>query len=210
MPKKKTSKNTKPKRKLPAQTIKYLEKAGIKHDILEHKTIYTAIDAANTMKKKVDEIAKSILVKADKNYYMVILPADHNLDMSKLKKVISKQQAKNIQVVKIPKEKITRDFLKLKKDSIAAFGSMYKLPVVLEKKMVKVKKAVFSSDSFNHSVEMAVKDFVNLEKAVVDTFGIKKKIKKAPTKKSISKKSIKKRPTKKASSNIKKKLARKK
>ena len=55
---------------------------------------------------------------------------------------------------------------------------------------INIKKAVFSSDSFNHSVEMTVKDFISLEKAVVDSFGIKKKIKKSPApskKKSTSK-----------------------
>ena len=112
------------KRKLPAKVIKYLKKAGVKHDMLEHKTIYTAIDAANTMKKKMNEIAKSLLVKADKDYFMIILPADQNLDINKLKKTLSKSQQKQIKVVKIPGEKIARDVLKVKKDSISAFGSL--------------------------------------------------------------------------------------
>ncbi|MFA6307280.1 MAG: YbaK/EbsC family protein [Patescibacteria group bacterium] len=192
------------KRKLPVKTIKYLEKAGIKHDLLEHKTIYTAIDAANTMKKKMEEIAKSLLVKADKDYYMVLLPADQNLDMEKLKKVLSKAQQKQIKLIKIPGEKLAREVLKVKNDSIAAFGSLYKLPVIIDKKIANIKTAVFSSDSFNHSVEMAVKDFISLENALIDTFGIKKKIKKQASvkkkvnkKKKTSKKSIKKKPTKK-------------
>ncbi|MFA6466684.1 MAG: YbaK/EbsC family protein [Patescibacteria group bacterium] len=187
---KKKIKTTKPshrKIKLPAKIIKYLAKAGIKHDLLEHKTVYTAIDAATTMRKKVDEIAKALLVKADKDYYMIILPADQNLDMEKLKKVLSKAQQKEIKVVKIPGEKIARDVLKVKSEAISAFGSLYKLPVIVEKKMSKLKKAVFSSDSFNHSVEMAVKDFISLEKAMVDSFGVKKKIKPAIKAKKIIK-----------------------
>jgi len=194
--KKITKKSSAKKIKLPAKTINYLEKAGIKHDLLEHKTIYTAIDAANTMKKKVNEIAKSLLVKADKDYYMVLLPADQNLDLNKLKKALSKSQQKTVKVVKIPAESAARDFLKLKNDAISAFGSLYKLPVVMDKHMTKVKKAIFSSDSFNHSVEMAVKDFIKLEDAVVDTFGIKKKIKsipKAKAKKKVANKKVVKR-----------------
>lgn len=200
MPKAKKTRTSVPnkKRKLPAKTIKYLAKAGIKHNLLEHKTIYTAIDAANTMKKKMDEIAKSLLVKADKDYYMVLLAADQNLDINKLKKVLSKFQQKEIKVVKIPGEKIARDFLKVKHDAISAFGSLYKLPVIMEKKIAKVKKAVFSSDSFNHSIEMTVKDFINLENAVIDTFGVKKKIKKQAVskKKTTKKKSVKKKVVK--------------
>ncbi|MCD4760752.1 YbaK/EbsC family protein [bacterium] len=168
------------KKKLPAKVIKHLEKAGVKHELLEHKTVYTALDAAATMRKKFDEVAKSLLVKADKDYYVVLLPADHNLDMEKLKKVVGKQQQKDVKVVKIPSEKLAREVLKIRDDAMAAFGSLYKLPVIMEKKLEKVKKAVFSSDSYNHSVEMAVKDFMKLEQALVGSFGVKKKIKKPP------------------------------
>jgi len=50
--KKKANKSSVRKLKLPTKTIGYLEKAGVKHNLLQHKTIYTAVDAANTMKKK--------------------------------------------------------------------------------------------------------------------------------------------------------------
>lgn len=197
----------KPKRKLPAKTIKYLEKAGVKHELLEHKTVYTAIDAAITMQKKMEEVAKSLLVKADKDYYVVLLPADHNLDMDKLKKALSKVQAKQVKVVKIPGEKLAREVLKIKNDAMAAFGDLYKLPVLMEKKFAKVKKAIFSSDSYNHSVEMAVKDFIKLEEAILDSFSVKKKVKSNPKPKAKKKAPVKKRAAKKT---IKKKVIKKK
>jgi len=186
--------------KAPNKTIKYLEDAGIKHDILEHKTVYTAIDAAHTMKRKMEQVTKSLLIKADKDYFVVLLPADHNLDLDKLKKVVSKEQNKDVKVIKIPGEKIAREVLKVKNDAMAAFGSLYKVPVIVEKKLANVKKAIFSSESFNHSVEMAVKDFVKLEQAALGSFGVKKKIKPTPkAKKVVKKKSvkIKKKPIKK-------------
>ncbi len=76
-----------PKKKLPKKVITYLKKAGVPHDIIEHKTVYTAYDAAMTMGKKVEEIAKSLVVKADKDYYMVLVPANRNLDLDKVKKI---------------------------------------------------------------------------------------------------------------------------
>ncbi|MDD4332707.1 MAG: YbaK/EbsC family protein [Patescibacteria group bacterium] len=162
--------------KLPAKLIKYLEKHGVNHKILEHKTVYTAYDAANTLKKKLDEIAKSLLVKADKDYYLVILPADHNLDFDKLKKFISKLKNKDVKVVAIPGEKIMEGALKLKKEALSAFGRLHNLEVIMEKKMGNAKKAVFASGSYNHSVEMAVKDFINLENAALASIGVKKKV----------------------------------
>lgn len=180
----KTSKKSKAKKpvkkaasKLPAKLVQYLEKAGVDHNILEHRTVYTAIDAASTIKKKLNEIAKSLLVKADKDYYLVLLPADYNVDFQKLGKCIGIHRGKDVKVVKIPGEKIMEEALKVKAGAMSAFGQLHKLPVVMDKGLAKVKKAVFSSGSFNHSVEMAVKDFAKLENAFLGSFGIKKKVK---------------------------------
>lgn len=202
--KKKVTKKSKTKRtKLPPKMVKYLENAGVKHEILEHRTIFTAIDAAATMRKKLGEIAKSLLVKADKDYYLVLLPADNNLDFKKLGKCISTQSDKNIKVIKIPGEKAMENALKIKAGTMSAFGSLHKIPVVIDKGLSKVKKVIFSSGSFNHSVEMGVKDFIKLENAILGSFGVKKKVKPQPKakpkKKTTSKKKV-----------VKKKLAKKK
>jgi Ala-tRNA(Pro) deacylase len=161
--------------KFPLKLEKYLEKTKIKHKVLEHKTVYTAYDVAATLGKKLNEIAKSLLVVADKNYYLAILPADHNLDFKKLAQLVGKTAGRKIKVVKIPGEEVMKGLLKVKAGAMSAFGGLHKLPVVMEKKLAATKKAIFSSGSFNHSVEMAVKDFIKLEKAVLGNFGIKKK-----------------------------------
>ncbi len=185
------------KTKLSAKLIKYLEKADVKYNVLEHKTVFTAIDAAATMKRKLNEIAKSLLVKVDKNYYIVVVPADNNVNFEKLGKIISKKENKDVKVVKIPSEKIMEKVLKVKAGAISAFGSLYKLPVIVDKKLTKIKKAVFSGGSFNHSIEMAVKDFVKLEDAILGSFSIKKKIKKSTTKTEKTKKTKKQKTHKK-------------
>lgn len=165
------------KTKIPAKTIKYLDNSGKKYEILEHRTVYTAIDAAITLKRKFEEVSKALLVKADKEYVMILLPADHNLDMEKLKKVIGQNNAKEINVIKIPAEKAMEKALNLKAGAMGSFGAMYKLPVVIEKKLVKIKKVVFPSGSYNHAIEMSVKDFIEMENAILGSFGVKKKIK---------------------------------
>jgi len=181
------------KTKLPGKLVKYLEQAGVKYDILEHKTVYTALDVAATMKKKLNEVAKSLLIMADKDYYLVLLPADHNLDFKKLGLCIGQQAGKKIKVVKIPGEKIMETVFKVKAGAMSAFGGLHKLPVIVDRGLTKAKKAIFSSGSFNHSVEMAVKDFIKLEKAVLGNFGIKKKVKLLKPKKPATKKKAVKR-----------------
>ena len=178
------------KTKLPAKLVKYLEKAGVKHEILEHKTVYTAFDAATTMKKKLGEIAKSLLVKADKDYYLALLPADYNLDFKKLGKCIGAQTGKPVKTVKISGEKIMESALKVKAGALSAFGGLHKVPVIMDKGLTKAKKAIFSSGSFNHSIEMAVKEFAKMENALLGSFGVKKKVKIVKAGKVVKKRTV--------------------
>ena len=197
--------------KLPPKLVKYLRKAGVKHEVLEHKTVYTALDVATTMKKKLNEVAKSLLVKADKDYYLVLLPADYNLDFKKLGKCIGAQTGEKVKVVKIPGEKVMEELLKIKAGALSAFGGFHKLPVAVDKGLAKAKKAVFSSGSFNHSVEMMVKDFVKLENAILGSFGIKKKVKiQKTTKPKKAAKTTKKSGSTKRKATMKKRVRTKK
>jgi len=192
------------KTKIPAKLLKYLDQAGIDNKILEHRTVYTAFDAASTMKKKINEIAKSLLVKADKDYYIVVLPADNNLNLDKVGKIIKKETGKNVKSVKIPGEKIMQTVFKIKAGTMSAFGNMYKLPVIVDTNLSKVKKAVFSSGSFNHSIEIATKDFIKMEEAILGSFGVKKKIKKQKTVAKKSAKKVTKKPVAKKKPTVKK------
>lgn len=169
--------NTKPKAAFPEKLMKYLEAAGIPHEVISHRTVYTAYDAAATMKKKLNEIAKSILVKADKDYWLIILPADENVDFKKLGAFLKKVNKKEVKMIKIPGEKIITELLNLKNQTVGAFGKLHNLPVAVEKNLVKAKKAIFSSGDFNNSVQMKVNDFIRLENALLGSFGVKKKIK---------------------------------
>jgi len=180
--------NKKSKVVFPEKLIKYLEAAGIPHEVLSHRTVYTAYDAAATMKKKLNEIAKSILVKADQDYWLIVLPADENVDFKKLGVFLKKVTKKEVKLIKIPGEKIVLDLLKLKNRTVGAFGKLHNLPVAVEKNLVKAKKAVFSSGDFNHSIQMKVNDFIKLENALLGSFGVKKKIKLIKTSRIITNK----------------------
>ena len=185
---KKAPRKSKKTTKLPAKVIKHLEKAGVNHEILEHKTVYTAIDAAATMKKKINEIVKSLLVKADKDYVLVLLPADNNADLDKVGKLIGKHKGKDVKVIKIPGEKIVDNALKVKNGAVTAFGQLHDVLVVMDKKLEKVKKGVFASGSHNHSIVMSIKDYIKMEEPIMGVIGKKKKIKKPKMMKSKRKK----------------------
>lgn len=184
---------------IPKQIINYLDKRNAKYAIVTHKKVFTAYDAAQTLRRKLDDIVKNLLIKTDKGFILVLLPASKRLDMNKLKKLMN-AKGKGIKKVEIPKEGVMVRVLKVKPGALSAFGALHKLEVYMDKGLRKAKKAIFSSGSFNESLEMAMNEFEKLEKPVVGAFSEVKKFK--PVKKAI--KRVKK-TVKKAKRAIKKK-----
>jgi len=144
-----------------------LDKHGAEYEEIMHKTVYTAYDAAQTLKKNLSEVAKNLLVQADKTFALVIVPADKRLDLAKLKKAL---QAKN---VSIPKEQVVIKLLKIKPGALSSFGKLHKLETWVDKAMVGTKKMVFSTGNVTTSVLMKVKDYVQLEEAKLADIAMK-------------------------------------
>ncbi len=162
--------------------LKHLEESGKKFEIVEHRKVFTAYDAAATMHVKLNSIAKSLLVKTNKPleqgqkpYAVAIVPADKNIDLKKLAKALSTPDLK-IAKVTIPKENVMQTVFKVKPGSMSAFGSLYKIPVVVDKALSGT--AIFSAGSFTESIKMKVTDFVKIEEAMTGNFSVAKKMKK--------------------------------
>lgn len=166
--------------------LKLLEDNHIKHEIIIHKTVYTAYDAAQTMKVKLNQIAKSLLVKTNKPlehgqkpYALALVPADKNIDLKKLAKIMTTKELR-ITKVEIPKENVMKTQFNVKPGSMAAFGSLYKIPVFVDKNFK--GEIIFPAGSFTESLKMKVGDYLKLEAARVGLFSIPKKIKKSVVK----------------------------
>lgn len=159
--------------------LSLFEKAALPFEPLAHRVVYTAYDTAQTLRATLTEVAKPLLLKVDKGWTLAILSAGHNLDLKKVAKIL---QAKK---VRIPTEKEITDVLKLKKkEGLSSFGSVYGIPVILEKAFAKNTKGIFSTGSFTDSIKMKLKDFIALESPKVGVFGlVKKVVKKKPAKK---------------------------
>lgn len=173
MPKKKhPNKKTSDVRPLPSKLQKLLEGAKAKYAALSHRIVYTAFDLASTLHIPLVDVVKTLLVKTEGGYTLVLLSAAHQLDTKKF------SRAAGVKKVFIPPEKEMVRRFKIKKGPLASFGSFYKIPVYIDRALAKRKKALFSLGSFQQSVLLHMKDFLAIERPTVGVFGVSKKIKK--------------------------------
>jgi len=217
MPKSKAKRAStcKPKAKAKAKMadkkiIKYLEKQGIKFERIPHKKVYTAYDLAQTAGAKLDEIAKTLLVKVEipelkkkGSYYVVVVPASYHLDLQKVKKALKAKK------VELAPEKAFKK-LGIEPGAVSPFGSTRDFGVLVDKTVLKTKHAIVGAESFVESLKLKAKDLVDLEDAVVAVVGKKNKLKVQPKKGATKKKkSTKKKAAPKKKAPAKKKPAAK-
>ena len=149
---------------IPKTTKAYLDKKLAKYEELTHKTVYTAYDAAQTLRRELKEIAKSLLIATDKAYIIAVVPAHMRIDLGKLKKALKAKK------VSIPNEKIMVKIFKVKPGAMTAFGGLHKVEVWVDKNLLKTKEVILSAGSFTDSVRMKAKDFIEMEQAKLASF----------------------------------------
>lgn len=178
---------------IPPKVKKYLEQTKIKYKPIAHKTVYTAYDAAQTMKAKLNEIPKVLHVVADKKrHILVIVPASYNVDLAKLKKALRARK------VEVATEKAMQKAFKIKAGALTAFGGLYKdADVFVDKAFTRARRVLASAGTLTDSLEIKTKDFLKATQGQVGQFGKPKKFKAPKKAKKVVKKPAKKRVVKK-------------
>lgn len=153
---------------IPKKILSYLDRVKAVYKPVRHKTVYTAYDAAQTLGAKLGEIAKTLVVRADKFYLLAVLPASRNLDLGKLKKLV---RAKKIEIAK---ENVMKKIFKVKPGAVTPFGEIYKIPVYVDRAMMRAKKVIAGAGTHEDSVVMSAKNFLKVSRGVIGNFGKKK------------------------------------
>lgn len=156
----------------------HLGKKNVKFAVVEHKTVFTAYDLAQTLGAKLEEIAKTLLVRVEfpkiqkkaAGYYVVVLPASYRLDLEKVKKALKAAK------VSLAPEKAMKK-LGIEPGALTPFGSLRGLGVVADKTLLKTKEMLMGAESFTESLRLKVKDYLKAETPVLASIGVKSKLK---------------------------------
>ncbi len=182
--------------------INYLESNKVKYDLVEHRQVYTAWDLSQTLHISPSSVAKTVIIKfKNKVPAIAILPADKNLDfkkisniafdsVKKIEKKLAKYDLKDIVPLewnwpnsmlkgksydaKFASEKWIKEKITKKPASVPPFGKMYKMPVFMDKKLIKEKYIYIPSGDFRVSIKISPKQYVKLESPIEGNFSIKK------------------------------------
>jgi Ala-tRNA(Pro) deacylase len=142
----------------------YLEANQVPYTHCTHRLAYTAQEVAAAQHVPGREMAKALVVSADNQYLLVILPAVMKLDMKALREELPYQH------VHLATE---NEFAALFPDSetgaMVPFGNLYNLPVYVDKSLALNDEIVFNAGTHIDTIRMRYQDFERLVQPKVIT-----------------------------------------
>jgi Ala-tRNA(Pro) deacylase len=145
---------------------KLLEEEKIPFEVMTHAEVYTAQETAADLHVPGSQLAKVVMVKANGDLIMLVLPAEYNIDFGKLKTIL------DVKKVALAREE---DFSDLFPDcdtgAMPPFGNLYGIPVLIDDHMPTQKNITFNACTHHEAVRISYSDYERVVKPQVGTFG---------------------------------------
>lgn len=156
----------------------FLEKKAYKFQIIDHKTTYTAWDMAQTGKINPSDVVKALVLKANNDYFVALIPADKKLDKSKFLKFINglrkKSKEKIYAKIDFAKEAWMKKNIPGRLGAIPPFSELLKLDIYADKLLTKKKFLFLGSGVYEASFRISAKQYFKIENPGQGSFGQKR------------------------------------
>jgi Ala-tRNA(Pro) deacylase len=152
---------------IPKQLIDCLDGNKVSYEVLQHPEAVTAQRIAQAEHVKGRHHAKVVMVKSGDQHLMMVLPADHQIDLEKVEKAIGN-------AVSLGKE---QEFKTLFSDcaigAMPPFGNLYGLPTYVEQSLAEQDYIVFEAGTHTDAIKMSYRDYEKIVKPKVNDLAIK-------------------------------------
>jgi Ala-tRNA(Pro) deacylase len=153
--------------KIPKQLIDCLNQNKVQYEILRHPEAVTAQRIAQAEHVKGRHHAKVVMVKSGEERLMMVLPADHQIDLEKVEKAVGKTAS-------LDKE---QEFKSLFPDcaigAMPPFGNLYGLSTYVDQSLAQEDYVVFEAGTHTDAIKMSYRDYEKIVKPRVEDLAIK-------------------------------------
>ena len=142
---------------IPRHIKEFLDTAHVSYRHAIHSPAYTAQEIAHLQHISGKELAKAVMVVADKELIMAVLPASHRLDLDALKKHLGARKVRLAQ-----EEEFEKTFPGCELGAMPPLGNLYHVSVWVDEALHNNPSLVFNAGSHTDTVEMSYADFERL------------------------------------------------
>jgi Ala-tRNA(Pro) deacylase len=148
-----------------AKLKEFLDKHKVKYVTIRHSTAYTAQEIAASAHVKGRNLAKSVVVRADGEMALAVLPAKFRVDLQRLSQALG---GKTVSLAE--EEEFVARFPGCETGAMPPFGNLYGVAVYVDKTLTRDEEIAFNACSHTELIQIAYKDFERLVKPKIAEF----------------------------------------
>lgn len=147
----------------------YLLQQHVPFEVQRHRTAYTAQEVAASEHIPSKMVAKAVMVFADGNMTMLVVPASYQVDLTQIRKIVG---AKFVRMADEPE--FSTYFPDCDVGAMPPFGNLYDMPVYVDKHLTEDAYIVFPAGTHTETISVRYQDFDRLVSPTVDAFAVPK------------------------------------
>jgi Ala-tRNA(Pro) deacylase len=137
---------------------RFLEEAGIAHDVVEHRPTYSAIEEARVAREEPRHTAKTLLLHDRAGWRIAVIPANRRLDMDRARRLLD-----GTSHLRLATEDEMRDaFPFFDVGALPPVGPMLPLPEVLDVRLLYRDAVLCAGGDHRHAVRLDPRDLVRI------------------------------------------------
>lgn len=152
-----------------ASLLEYLDKHGVQYQVLTHEPAYTAQGIAALSHTPGKQMVKSVVVTADGELTLAVLPASLQVDFGMLKRAI---RAKNVEIAS--EDQFRDSFPECELGAMPPFGNLYGIRVIADETLAEDREITFNACSHRELIRMSWEDFCMLVSPKMARFAVGK------------------------------------
>src|SRR5256886_3320537 len=152
---------------IPKRLIECLKENKVQYEVLHHPEAVSAQRIAQAEHVKGRHHAKVVMVKSGDRHLMMVLPADHQIDLEKVEKAIGESVSLDTE----------QEFKSLFSDcaigAMPPFGNLYGLPTYVDQHLAELDYIVFEAGTHTDAIKMSYRDYEKIVKPKVENLAVK-------------------------------------
>lgn len=146
----------------------YLDEHGKKYVIVKHSEAFTAQEVAASAHIPGKDMVKTVIVKADGDIKMVVLPSTHDVDFNSIREALDAEE------VELASEEEFEDlFPDSELGAMPPFGNFYELDTLVAESLTGDDIIAFNAGTHKEVIKMAYSDYEELVQPDILPLGVK-------------------------------------
>jgi Ala-tRNA(Pro) deacylase len=136
---------------------KMMDRHHIPYRMMPHAETFTAKETVNALGMPVEQMVKTVIIKAGERYVMLVVPANERVDLAKVAKIMG-----TTAVRLATEEEMGRLCPDCEVGAMPPFGDLYEMEELVDHAMLQYREIVCEAGTHREAITMKTGDFTAL------------------------------------------------